>query len=109
MSKQGFAFERPKVKGKVVLAKGPSGWMETFQREAIDNELVAYVAPALVDELVDLYVDQRATSEHKGSDWFTITGFLGRMLNMHPGHVSPNAALAFWARVLVCADAQNAN
>ena len=109
-----ISFEIPTIGPKAYVAKGPSGWPETFRREQADKELVAFLLPAAVDDVIDVFVMERelivlSGDEKKPIDWFTITGFLGRTMSVSPLAVPHAVGVAFWARALLTFHARKAN
>lgn len=109
-----LSFSCPTVGPKDYVTKGPSGWPEAFRRQVIDAKLEAFVkaqAPTMrLAELVDLFVLRRENSEdQEPTGWFTITGFLARMLNTHPASVPHECAIAFWGQVVVATASRDAN
>jgi len=96
-------YSQPVVGPRVYLAKGPSGWPETFERKHADEALRAFAAPLEPLELVELFIAARELADDpkgKLTDWYTITGFLGRTMDTSPKAVPPAAAVAFWGQVL---------
>lgn len=101
-SRDAIFFDRPMISAKAYVAKGPSGWPQAFQRVAVDESLKRFLGAVPVTEAVRLFVAQRALSEdQKGETWFTVIGFLGRLLAISPNDVPPEAGVAFWAQVLL--------
>lgn len=103
-------FGAPAIAPRVYIVKGPSGWNETFQRTACDEELRRFLAPLAVEEAVSLFVAQRTLSDDaKPTEWFTIVGFIGRTMGVSPRAVPHKAAIAFWAKVITEMRSQGAN
>lgn len=93
-------FEKPTVTDRLIMVKGPSGWLETFPRKALDAALEKFLGALPVDDAVALFVLQRETSEDtKATRWETVVGFLGRLFDISPFDVPPEVGLAFWGRV----------
>lgn len=103
-----ISFSRPKIGPKVYLAKGPSGWNQTFPRDAADKALARFIGPLQLDELVDLFNLQREVNQTP-ADWFTIVGFLGRTMQVHPNMVPHEVGVSFWAKTIVALEAKGAN
>lgn len=95
-----LVFTKPVIAGKVYITKGPSGWTETFKRSDADGELARFVKPASIDAVLDVFVSGRKISKAP-TDWFTITGFLGRTMSCSPRAVPHTVAIAFWGRVVM--------
>lgn len=95
-----ISFCQPKIGAKAYIAKGPSGWNETFPRAAADLALAKFIGPLVLDELVDMFLTTRQLA-NTPTDWHTIVGFLGRTLQIHPRLVPHEAGIAFWARTLL--------
>lgn len=93
-------FTVPSVGPKVYITKGPSGWTETFSRIKADAELAALVAPTTIVEMVDLFLLNRELKKTP-TDWYTVTGFLGRMTNASPKAIPHPAAIALWGHVVL--------
>jgi len=94
-----LTFSVPQIGPKVYITKGPSGWTETFDRRKADTELENLIAPLPIDHIVGMYVEHRIATK-TAMDWYTITGYLGRMTHRSPKLVPYPAAIAFWAHVL---------
>lgn len=108
-----MSFSCPKIGPKVYITTGPSGSPETFKRALVDAELVAFVkqqSEATIQQLVDHFISQREISEDgEPTRWFTIVGYLGRVLGVSPRAVPFTAGIAFWGQVVIAALARNAN
>lgn len=104
----GVTFEQPKIGPRAYIAKGPSGWIETFPRAAADKALEVFVMPLDLDELVSLFLTARELNKTP-IDWFTIIGFLGRTMQCSPRSVPHDVGVAFWARVVLTAMSSGAN
>lgn len=95
-------FTTPVVTPRHYIARGPSGWPETYPRVALDKELQAFAGAIGITALIDLFRTQRELSENpKSTDWFTIVGFLGRMFQLHPKQIPHTVAICFWAHVVI--------
>lgn len=92
-------FGRPTIAPKVYIVKGPSGWPETFRRDIADRSLIAFVQPAPVDQLVDVFMRHREVNPGP-TDWFTIVGFLSRTMGVSPKMIPHEAGVAFWAQIV---------
>lgn len=104
------AFSCPQITPKVYVAKGPSGWPETFQRTKVDSELAKFIEPVTPAELVELFVLQRETSDKKTPlDWHTIVGYLARTMGTSPKRVPSNVGVAFWAAIVIYVRTQRTN
>ncbi len=101
-------FQVPTVLPKVYMTKGPSGWPETFLRSRLDAELIAYVKPVPIPELIDIFMTARRLSRTP-TDWFTIVGFLGRTMGCSPSDVPHTIGIAFWAHVVTTTLDRGAN
>lgn len=96
-----FSFGPPTITPRVYLAAGPSGWPETFQRKRADAELVAFLQPLPLEDVVQAFVDGHAlAAKQEALGWHTMIGHLGRLMEIHPRKVPPAVAVAFWAHVL---------
>ena len=103
-------FERPIVTARLYSAKGPSGWLETFQRRKLDLELERFLGAAPVELAVETFILQRETAgDGKGIDWHTVIGFLARLVEVSPFAVPPEVALAFWGQVELALRTRGAN
>lgn len=103
-------FLVPTIGKSVYLVKGPSGWTETFKREKLDRELVAFICPLALADAVDLFITARELSDNKDpTNWFTIVGFLGRTMGVSPRAVPHTVGIAFWAAILLGLLAREAN
>lgn len=92
------------------VAKGPSGWAETFTRAALDAELARFLGAAPVADAVEAYILQRELSpDKKPEDWHTVIGFLGRLLEISPLNVPSEVGIAFWGRVELARRERGAN
>lgn len=103
---EGVAFTIPVIGPKDYVVKGPSGWPEVFRRKAVDAKLVAFVKLHLptadVAELVDVFIAKRELLEKpEPTTWWTVVGFLGRTLNLHPNAIPAECGIAFWAQVVI--------
>ncbi len=102
--KENVVFNQPTITPKAYISKSSAGWPETFDRKKADAELVKFVAPANVHELVELFIAQRELGE-KHADriiaWHTILGFLGRTMSVRFDFVPQLAAIAFWGHVVL--------
>lgn len=100
--KDSLVFMAPMVGPKVYLSRGSSGWPETFERKHADAALADFLGGLAVTDLVEVFVTRRALEpELKPITWFTVTGFLGRTLEVSPLEVPQTAAIAFWAHVVM--------
>jgi len=105
-----LVFLAPVIGPKVYMARGPSGWVETFLRPKLDAELATFAVPLEVDEIVDMFVATRDLAEKPVPiDWFSIIGFLGRTMNCSPLAVPHTVGIAFWAHVIMARRAATAN
>lgn len=96
-----ISFLAPTVTNRFYIAKGPSGWVETFDKRKLDQELKAFIAPADLGTLINMFQTARKLNEAKGpTDWFTVTGFLARMKTCHPRDIPHTVAIAFWGNVI---------
>jgi len=103
-------FTAPIVGPKVYIAKGPSGWPETFKRETLDRELVKFLAPSKVDDLVGHFIALRANDEKKeATEWHTVMGFLGRMLGVAIETIPHTVGIAFWGHVVLATTTKGLN
>lgn len=91
-------FERPQVTGRLYAAKGPSGWIETFDRKPLDEALTAFLGVIPVVDAIDAFIMQREISD-RPTTWQTVVGFIGRLLDVSPLNVPPEVGLAFWGQV----------
>lgn len=99
-----ISFLAPTVTNRFYIAKGPSGWVETFDKRKLDQELKAFVHPIALGTLIDMFQATRKLNEANGpTDWFTVTGFLSRMKTCHPRDVPHTVAIAFWGHVIEAA------
>lgn len=103
-----ISFERPKIGARAYVAKGPSGWNETFPRQQADAALAAYVKPLDLDELVDMFLTARQLA-NTPTEWPTVVGFLARTMQTHPRLVPHEVGIAFWARTLIMVAESGAN
>lgn len=93
-------FSCPVIAPKVYIVTGPSGWTETFQRAKLDAELVQFLSPAPVADMVEVFINMRAAADKpEAVGWFTIVGFLGRTLGQSPRSIPPTVGIAFWAHI----------
>lgn len=105
-----LVFLAPVIGPKVYIARGPSGWSETFVRAKLDVELASFMVPLEVDEVVDMFVATRDLAEKPTPiDWFSVIGFLGRTMNCSPLAVPHTVGIAFWAHVIIARIASTAN
>lgn len=108
--KEAVFFKRPTIGRRLYIAEGPSGWPEQFSRAKLDEELTRLLGSITVEAAVDLFITQRELSEDKKPEtWHTVIGFLGRILEMHPFAIPHEAALAFWAQVILTHNSREAN
>lgn len=109
-TKESLVFMPPIIGPKVYLARGSSLWPETFDRAKADAELINFLDPLDLDEVVETFVLGREVAEDaKPVSWHTIIGFLGRTLSVHPNHVPQAAAIAFWAHVIMAQATKHTN
>jgi hypothetical protein len=105
-----LAFACPIVGPKVYVTKGPSGWPETFKRAELDRELVLFLAPANVDQMVRHFIGTREIDENKEpTNWHTVMGYLGRMLGVAVETIPHTIGIAFWGRVVLASSMVGAN
>lgn len=103
-------FERPTVGPRHYVAKGPSGWAETFSRATLDAELASFLGAAPVIEVVEMYVLQHELStDKKPEDWHTVIGFLGRLLEVSPLTIPSEVGIAFWGCIELARRERGAN
>lgn len=96
-----ISFLAPTVTSRHYIAKGPSGWIETFPKQKLDQELKAFVYPVALETLIEMFQATRKLNEAAGpTDWYTVTGFLSRMKTCHPRDVPHTVAIAFWGHVI---------
>lgn len=103
---QDVSFTCPMVGPKDYVVKGPSGWPETFRRRIVDTRLESFLRALIPDldlaELVEVFIARRELLEKpEPTTWFTVIGFLGRTLNMHPNEIPPECGIAFWGKVVI--------
>lgn len=103
-----LSFGTPKIGPKVYLARGPSGWAQSFDRAKSDKALTDFVHPVEVDELVEMFVMARDLAETP-TDWHTVVGFLARQMQTHPKSVPPEAGVAFWAKAILYKTSKGTN
>lgn len=105
-----ISFFQPKIGARVYVAKGPSGWNETFPRAAADEALKRFVHPVDLEELISMFVTARELASTP-TDWHTVVGFLARTMQTHPRLVPHEVGIAFWGRVLIAMalSTENAN
>lgn len=95
-----LCFGAPAIGPRVYLAVGPSGWPETFARKQADADLLAFIAPLALEDVIETFLAARALAEEPDTiGWFTVIGHLARLLNLHPKDVPPPVGVAFWAHV----------
>lgn len=109
-----LSFTCPVIGPNAYVTKGPSGWPEAFHRKKTHAKLVDFVksiAPTIeVSELVDMFIAMRELAEKpEPTGWFTIVGFLGRQLGVHPNNVPHECGIAFWALVTISTIESGAN
>jgi hypothetical protein len=103
-------FDRPTVTARLYTARGPSGWLETFDRRKLDAALMGFLGAAPIEDAVEAFILQRELSEDKRpTTWHTVIGFLGRLREMSPVQVPADVGLAFWGRVELILRAREAN
>jgi len=103
-------FSCPTVAPRNYVTRGPSGWPETFKRDAADHELAKFIAPVDIDALVDVFVLRRETADKKEStDWHTVIGFLSRTMGVSPRMIPPIVGVAFWGRVVTATTSAQGN
>lgn len=105
-------FSAPVVTRKAYLAKGPSGWLETFDRARSDAALVTFLGLVPLEEAVDLFKTQRELAEDpedKLPNWHTVVGFLARTMGVTPLAVPYDVGVAFWGHYVLALSEQGAN
>lgn len=99
-------FTCPLVSSKLYVAKGPSGWLESFKRAELDRELEAFTKPLIAEDLVFMFVESRALSQDREeTNWHTLIGWIARTLGIEPKLVPPTVGIAFWGRVVIATTA----
>jgi hypothetical protein len=110
--KESLIFAAPIIGPKVYIVKGSSGWPETFDRKKLDAELVAFLAPLDLADVVSTFLLSRELAE-KPKDrliaWHTVLGHIARTLGINYGLVPHTVGIAFWAHVLLAMAAAEAN
>jgi len=105
-------FSAPIIGPKVYVAKGPSGWPETFNREQADRQLREFAGSVDLDELIETFVLQRTLAEQpEPTSWAHITHYLARVLNVPLKLIPAAVGVAFWAcvtTVLIAGDTASA-
>ena len=97
---ESVSFSKPTIAPKHYIVKGPSGWVETFDRKALDAELKTFMKTVAVNELIDVFVTARELADKQDPvTWHTIVGFLGRSTGHSPLAIPPGVGIAFWAHV----------
>lgn len=91
-------FDRPTVSRLVYMAKGPSGWPETFPRKQLDAALADYLGAAPMAAAIETFILQRELSD-RPTTWHTVIGFLARLREISPLDVPPEIGLAFWGQI----------
>lgn len=103
-------FTCPVIAPRAYIAKGPSGWPETFKRADADRALVELIQPVAIEELVDIFIRRRETAENKTpTNWYTIVGYLSRTMQIPVASIPHNAAIAFWGRVVMASISRTIN
>ncbi len=97
---RGIEFGEPTIGPKVYVARGPSGWAETFKRRHADEALRTFVTPLDLAELIDVFILARQVNKTP-ADWHTVVGFLARTMQTTPRMVPAEVGVAFWAQVLI--------
>lgn len=98
-TKLAMSFTAPVVSPKVYIVKGPSGWMEVLQRKKLDEDLASFARPANIPELVHMFMTVKALN-HTETDWWSITGFLSRMLSVPLEMIPHTITIAFWGHII---------
>jgi len=103
-------FSAPIIGPKVYVAKGPSGWPETFNRQKADRQLADFVGSVDLDELIGTFVLQRTLSdEPELVTWPHVTHYLARNLQVPVATIPDAVGVAFWAKVILAKQAHAAN
>lgn len=102
--KETVTYNAPVIAPKVYIVKTSAHWPETFDRKKVDAELVEFLKPLDVAEVVTMFIENRALGE-KHADriiaWHTIVGYLARTMSIRHDLVPHTVGVAFWAHVVL--------
>lgn len=102
------AFARPVIGPRVYVAKGPSGWSESFPRKIADKALVDFVAPLDLGEVLQTFQTSMALSTRE-EHWGDVTSYLGGLTQLDPKAIPKIVGVAFWAQLLLHEEQQGTN
>lgn len=103
-------FSAPIIGPKVYVAKGPSGWPETFNRQKADRQLADFVGSLDLDDLINTFILQRTLAEEpEPTVWAHVTHYLARNLQVKVTDIPDAVGVAFWARTIIAQREHAAN
>lgn len=107
---QKMSFGRPVIANKHYLSSGASGWLETFLRVEADKALQIFIGQRSIADFVSNFLEhQDLQVEKKKTTWSDVTGYLSRIMRIHPEKIPVEVGVAFWANVTMIEDAEGQN
>lgn len=93
-------YNAPTIGPRYYMARGTSGWSETFPRSIADEELAKLLGVVTLAIAVEGFRSQRKLT--KGAiEWSTIVDYLSFICRCDPKLVTDSCGVAFWCQIIL--------
>jgi hypothetical protein len=93
-------FQKPVIGPKVYLARGPSGQIETFKREASDRNLELALGKVPLKTALEGFIRKKLRDKTKDT-WEDVTGYLSALTHIPISLLQIDIVISFWAHVVL--------
>jgi hypothetical protein len=99
--KETVSYGPPTIGPRTYLAKGPSGWPESFDRKATDEKLAQFLSPLEVSSVIETFLGWLRSEGAKAIAWSDVTEHLANVTNSKPDLVPDAAGVSLWAQTIL--------
>lgn len=97
---RGVTYHNPTVGPRLYMARGSSGWVESFQRSDADKQLAAYLGHVTLKIAVDGFRSRLKRTQHS-CDWHEILDYLSHITSKSANLVPDVVGVAFWCQYVL--------
>lgn len=97
---RGVNYHHPTIGPRAYMARGSSGWSETFKRIDADDELKKLLGVIPLKTAFDGLRSQRKLTK-QALDWSVIVGYLSFLCRCDEKMIEDAAGIAFWCQYII--------
>jgi hypothetical protein len=99
--KEPMAYGQPIIGPRTYLARGPSGWQESFDRKLADQRLMDFLKPLEVAQIIEAFLERLRLEGAKAISWADVTDYLGYIVKQDPDLIPEIVGIAMWAQTIL--------